>query len=255
MEREIAPAADRIMGVQLQILSSVGVKSSVPDGVFGVVGALANALEEDFQKYMDSFGPYLYNALHNREEPGLCAMAVGLVSDIVRALGEKSQPYCDSFMNFLLNNLNVSQFDRSNDLTDNLQDTKAANNQLKPAILQTFGDIAQAIGPHFETYLSVVAQVLRAAAALNIAESGNYEMLDYVTSLREGIMDAWSGAILAMKQGKGTSSKILSRSHTDNQKAPILTEYVPPIFEILQIVARDGVPSESLLRSAMGVIG
>ena len=96
------------MGVQLQLLDSVGSKSSVPDGVFGVVGALANALEEDFGKYMESFIPFLYNALGNREEPGLCAMAIGLVSDIVRALGEKSQPYCDTFMNYLLGNLNVS---------------------------------------------------------------------------------------------------------------------------------------------------
>lgn len=96
------------MSVQLQILTSVGAKSSVPDGVFGVVGSLANALEEEFEKYMEMFTPFLYSALGNREEPGLCAMAVGLVSDIVRALGEKSQPYCDTFMNYLLSNLNVS---------------------------------------------------------------------------------------------------------------------------------------------------
>ena len=58
---------------------------------------------------MESFTPFLYNALGNREEPGLCAMAIGLVSDITRALGELSQPYCDSFMNYLLSNLSVSQ--------------------------------------------------------------------------------------------------------------------------------------------------
>ena len=31
-------------------------------------------------------------------------------------------------------------------------------------------------------------------------ENSAFEMLDYIISLREGIMDAWSGAILAMKQ-------------------------------------------------------
>ena len=96
------------MNVQLQVLSSVGAKSSVPDGAFGVVGAIANALEEDFAKYMESFTPFLYNALGNREEPSLCSMAIGIVSDIVRALGEKSQPYCNDFMNYLLGNLQVS---------------------------------------------------------------------------------------------------------------------------------------------------
>lgn len=107
LEGEIRPAADRIMNVLLQILSSVGAKSSVPDTVFAAIGALANALEEDFGKYMTSFTPFLYNALGNREEPGLCAMAIGLVSDITRSLGEMAQPYCDTFMNYLLSNLNV----------------------------------------------------------------------------------------------------------------------------------------------------
>ena len=108
LEAEIKPQADRIMHVLLRLLSSVGPKSSVPDTIFATVGALANALEEDFLKYMDSFVPFLYNALGNQEEPGLCSMAIGLVSDITRSLGERAQPYCDSFMNYLLNNLRAS---------------------------------------------------------------------------------------------------------------------------------------------------
>ena len=72
-------------------------------------------------------------------------------------------------------------------------------NQFKPAILQCFGDIAGAIGGHFETYLSVVAQVLQQAAGVTADPNGSYEMFDYVISLREGIMDAWGGIIGAMK--------------------------------------------------------
>lgn len=108
LESEIKPQADRIMQVLLQILSTVGGKSSVPDTVFAAVGALSNALELEFVKYMDSFAPFLYNALGNQEELGLCTMAIGLVSDITRSLGESSQPYCDTFMNYLLSNLRVS---------------------------------------------------------------------------------------------------------------------------------------------------
>lgn len=108
LEAEIKPQGDRIMAILLQLLNSVGGKSSVPDTVFAAIGALANSLEEHFLKYMDAFVPYLYNALGNQEEPGLCAMAIGLVSDITRSLGEKVQPWCDAFMNYLLNNLRVS---------------------------------------------------------------------------------------------------------------------------------------------------
>lgn len=109
LDKEIIPQGDRIMQVLLQILNSVGAKSSVPEAVFAVVSALATSMEQDFNKYMEAYAPFLYNALGNQEEASLCSMAIGLVSDITRALNEQSQPYCDNFMNYLLNNLRVSE--------------------------------------------------------------------------------------------------------------------------------------------------
>ncbi|KAF4124472.1 importin subunit beta-1 [Geosmithia morbida] len=224
LDKDIAPQGDRIMQTLLQILSSVGGKSSVPEAVFATISALANATEDDFVKYMDAFSPFLYNALGNQEEPGLCSMAIGLVSDITRSIGERSAPYCDTFMNHLLNNLR----------------SPALSNQFKPAILQCFGDIAGAIGGHFETYLSVVAQVLEQASTVTASPEGPYEMYDYVISLREGIMDAWGGIIGAMK----TSSKTQA-----------LQQYVPSIFQLLGLIAGDMNRSEPLMRASMGVIG
>jgi importin subunit beta-1 len=107
LEKEIAPQSDRVMHVLLQILNTVGSKSTVPEAVFATVGALANALEEGFAKYMEAFAPFLYNALGNQEEPAMCSMAIGLVSDITRSMGPQCIPYCDAFMNYLLNNLRV----------------------------------------------------------------------------------------------------------------------------------------------------
>lgn len=96
------------MHTLLQVLHTLNNKSSVADSVFAAMGAVANALEADFDKYMSAFSPYLFKALGNREEPGLCAMAIGLVSDITRSLGPAAQPYCNDFMNHLLENLRVS---------------------------------------------------------------------------------------------------------------------------------------------------
>ena len=45
--------------------------------------------------------------------------------------------------------------------------------------------------------------MLQQASGVMVTSDGAYDMFDYVISLREGIMDAWSGIILAMKQGKG----------------------------------------------------
>ncbi|KAL2121983.1 hypothetical protein VTJ04DRAFT_2438 [Mycothermus thermophilus] len=224
LDKEILPQGDRIMQILLQILTTVGAKSSVPESVFAVISALANAMEEEFVKYMQAFTPFLFNALANQEEPSLCSMAIGLVSDITRSLGERSQPYCDDFMNYLLNNLRST----------------ALANQFKPAILQCFGDIAGAIGGHFEKYLAVVAQILQQAATITAGNDGSYEMLDYVVSLREGIMDAWGGIIGAMKT---------------SDKTAILQPYVPSIFELLNSIAHDTNRSEALMRASMGVIG
>lgn len=199
LDKEIIPQGDRIMQILLQILSSVGGKSSVPDAIFATISSLSTSMEEDFVKYMDAFAPFLYNALGNQEEPSLCSMAIGLVSDITRSLGERSQPYCDNFMNYLLNNLRVCVPKPLFENLSNSQQSTTLANQFKPAILQCFGDIAGAIGGHFETYLSVVAQVLEQASTVTATPEGPYEMYDYVVSLREGIMDAWGGIIGAMK--------------------------------------------------------
>jgi importin subunit beta-1 len=86
-------------------------------------------------------------------------------------------------MNYLLNDL------RSEKL----------KNQLKPSILETFGDIATSIGTAFETYLTVVAQVLHQAANVSVSHDVSFDMLDYIVSLRQGIADAWGGIVLGFK--------------------------------------------------------
>ncbi|KIX94837.1 uncharacterized protein Z520_09527 [Fonsecaea multimorphosa CBS 102226] len=222
LEQNIGPQADRIMQINLELLNATG-NTSVPEVIFQIVSGLANALAGDFLKYMDSFAPYLYNALGNQDAPEMCSLAIGLVSDIVRALEDKARPYCDTFMNYLLNDL------RSDKLS----------NALKPPILETFGDIATSIGVHFETYVTVVAGVLQQANNVSVANDVSFDMLDYIVSLRSGIADAWSGLILAFK---------------GSEKAPLLQNYVQPIFEFLQTVSQDMNHNEGLLRACMGII-
>ncbi|KKA27570.1 hypothetical protein TD95_001451 [Thielaviopsis punctulata] len=225
LDSEIAPQGDRIMQISLQLLATAGAKSTLPEAIFSVISALSTVVGDGFLKYMEAFSPFLYNALGNQEEPALCSIAIGLVSDITRSLGSQAQPFCDNFMNYLLNNLRSASL----------------SNQFKPAILQCFGDIALAIEGAFEKYLSVVAQVLQQAAGVEAGADGSYEMIDYVISLREGIMDAWGGIIPAMKAGN---------------KAETLQPYVQSIFALLNSIAVNYLSrSEQLLRSAMGVIG
>lgn len=84
---------------------------------------------------------------------------------------------------------------------------------MKPAILNTFGDIAQAIGKQFDTYLPLVGLVLQQASAITASADVTMEMLDYILLLREGIMDAWGGILLAYKgQPQGEYKFALSPS-------------------------------------------
>lgn len=63
-----------------------------------------------------------------------------------------------------------------------------------------------------------MAQVLQQAATVSSGTDVSYEMLDYVVSLREGIMDAWGGIIIALKGGNRSSRSLLSGcgAYTDN---------------------------------------
>lgn len=100
--------------------------------------------------------------------------------------------------------------------------------------------------------------MLDQAASINIDTSISYEMLDYVVSLREGIMDAWAGIVIAMK----AANKSMLSSGDDqiatkltHNTAELIKPHVDAIFRLLQIVATDPNRGEGLLRSSMGVIG
>ncbi|RMD41056.1 hypothetical protein DV735_g4067, partial [Chaetothyriales sp. CBS 134920] len=215
--------ADAIMRISLELLKASST-TNVPEVVFQIASALANALLGGFEIYMDDFVPYLYNALGNHEAPDMCSLAIGLVSDIVRALEGKAQRFCDTFMNYLLQALASNKI----------------SNQLKPPILETFGDIATSIGPAFEPYAQTVATVLEQARTVSASGDVSLDLFDYVVSLRSGIADAWGGMILAFKR-------------TD--KVFVLQPFLQNIFQFLETVANDPNHNEGLLRACMGIIG
>lgn len=178
------PLSDRIMTLLLTLIQTSGRASPILEDAFLCVGAMASTLEGDFQKYAEAFMPFLSNGLQSHEEYTLCGIAVGLVGDICRALGEQARPYAQGFMEALMASLSSSVLHRS----------------VKPAILSCFGDIAMAIGPDaFEPYLQTTMNVLAQAGGMR-ADPTNYDLVEYVNSLREGILEAYTGIVSAFKQ-------------------------------------------------------
>jgi len=71
------------------------------------IGALANKIEADFERYMPHFAPYLVLGLRNPKEYQVCTVAVGVVGDVCRAIEAKMVPFCDDIFVALFQNLQV----------------------------------------------------------------------------------------------------------------------------------------------------
>lgn len=220
---DITVVADRIMTVVLQLLNTQSKQATTTEDAFLAVGAMANSLEANFNRYVESFIPILCNALQNPAEYQLCSIAVGIIGDICRALGKDIAPFCNNLMQLLVTNLQSPVLHRT----------------VKPAILSCFGDVALAIGELFGSYLEVVMMVLQQAGSMR-ADKDNYDVLDYVHTLYEGVIEAYVGIV----QGLGNTSA-----------APALLPYLPPVFEFLHVVALEPTKGDTLTRSILGLLG
>merc|ERR1719201_2544948 len=147
--------------------------STVQEEALMAVGAVANATEAGFEKYMMHFRPFLSLGLSNCEEHQVCQVAVGVVGDICRALEGKVLPYCDEILGLLLKNLQSPKLNRN----------------VKPPILSCFGDIALAVGAHFEKYMTVTMSMLQQASQTQV-DMDDDDLVDYLHQLQEGIFEA-----------------------------------------------------------------
>ncbi|ESK93922.1 karyopherin kap95 [Moniliophthora roreri MCA 2997] len=219
----IQPMADRIMTLGLQLIQTAGKTSTVLEDAFLVIGSLASALEANFSPYISAFLPFLYPALKAHEDTQLCTVAVGIIGDISRALGEQSTQYAGPFMTVLLENLQ----------------SEVLNRNVKIVILSCFGDIALAIGPNFEPYLETTMNVLRQAGAVE-PNPLDYDLVDYVAQLREGILEAYTGIVTGFKK-------------TD--KVQLLLPHAQSILELIQRCLQDEERTDSLIKLCYGLLG
>ncbi|KAJ7075629.1 armadillo-type protein [Mycena belliarum] len=219
----IQPLADRIMTLILQLIQAAGKTSTILEDAFLVVGALAEALETNFSPYIQAFMPHLYPALKAHEDTQLCTVAVGIIGDIARALGPQAAQYANNFMTVLLENLQ----------------SEVLNRNVKITILSGFGDIAIAIGPAFEPFLDTTMSVLRQAGALQ-PNPLDYDLMDYVGQLREGILEAYTGLVSGFK---GTD------------KVSVLLPYVESILELVHRCSVDEERTDAQMKLSFGLIG
>ncbi|CAM9022988.1 hypothetical protein WICANDRAFT_81407 [Wickerhamomyces anomalus NRRL Y-366-8] len=221
--KDVGSVADSLMQLFLKLLQAQQQQNSIiEEDVFIAISALAGAVEQDFNKYMTAFLPFLTNALNQTDSP-ISNTAVGLVADISHSLGENFNQYSEGLMNILgsiLSNANVRK-------------------ELRPAVLSSFGDIASAIGPAFQPYLSVVFNICREAQIAQ-PEGSSIEALDYILNLRESVLDCYVGIVGGL-----------------HGQADSIYPFAAQIFELLQSISEEASfsLSESVSRSAVGLLG
>ncbi|KAE8077668.1 hypothetical protein FH972_016211 [Carpinus fangiana] len=215
--------ADQVMGLFLRVFACRS--ATVHEEAMLAIGALAYAAGPDFAKYMPEFYKYLEMGLQNFEEYQVCAVTVGVVGDICRALEDKILPYCDGIMTQLLKNLSSNQLHRS----------------VKPPIFSCFGDIALAIGENFEKYLMYAMPMLQSAAELSAHTSGaDDDLMEYTNSLRNGILEAYSGIFQGFK---------------NSTKTQLLIPYAPHILQFLDSIYMEKDMDDLVMKTAVGVLG
>ncbi|KAK1358516.1 hypothetical protein POM88_051772 [Heracleum sosnowskyi] len=161
--------------------------STIHEEALLATGVLAHATGLEFFCYMPKFFKYLEIGLKNFEEYQVYSISVGVVGDILRALKDRVLPYCEGIMTLLVNNLNRDELHHS----------------VKPPIFSCFGDIALAIGEHFEKYFKCVVQMMQRAAKLcKKLDNTDKEMMICDNQPRQSILETYSCILQAFKDTK-----------------------------------------------------
>lgn len=221
--------SDSIMAALLTMFNtSAGKSGNVQEDALMAVSTLVDLLNDKFLKYMDAFKPYLYMGLENHQEHQVCVAAVGLTGDICRVLRADSAPYCDEIMTILLKNLALPALHRN----------------IKPQILSAFGDIALGIGPDFKKYLAIVLQILHQASQLQV-DPTDYDLVEYLGELREGVLEAYTGIVQGLK----------GPDRTPSADVKLLEQHVPLIVQYLIQIAQDPNVNDSTIAVMAGLVG
>jgi importin subunit beta-1 len=212
--------ASPLMQLYLSIFQS---KNTVlHEETFMAIGALAQALQHDFEPYLQAFKPFLLAGLKNKADEHICKVALNVVGDLCVALGDRVYPICDDIVTILLTHLQDPNVSRT----------------IKPDFIASFGDIALAIEGLFEKYLKYVAVVLKKASEAQV-DPRKEDMVEYLNVLRENIFEAYTGILQGLKK--------------KNPQA--FTPYVDDLVNFICLISQDETVDEVVFKSAVSVIG
>lgn len=230
LREKIRPLSESVMEGSVKVIQAYqhvrGNPQVLQEEALLLSGAVANSVGVDFERFMPLFAPMLKVGLENYEEIQVCLVALGILSDVCRALDRKIITYSDTFVQILVGHLEKPAVDR----------------KIKAAALTCFGDIALAVQGDFEKYLPKVLQLLLQAAQTKITDgpANNEDWVEYLNSLREGVLEAYTGIIHGLRE---------------SGKLPLLKDQVLAILMFVKAISEDATVNEAVMKACVGVIG
>lgn len=222
MGSEINNASDNLMTKLLELLQVQTDDSIIEEDIFIAISSIATSIDQNFNKYMPTFLPFLTKELRNVESP-ICDASIGLVVDIVHALGDSFLPYCQGFMTIL----------------GEIITSPAIRPELRPLILSCFGDIASSIGNEFIQYLHTVMGICLSAQTSEVQDN-SIEQEEYIFSLHESVLNTYVGIVAGLHSNPNA-----------------LNSYLPQLFNFLMMVYANPILSnnDDIYRAAAGLLG
>lgn len=212
VDNSIIPvAADNLMLLFFRVFNHRTCGSTVHDKAMLATGALAYAIGQDFEKHMPKL-------LLNYSEYQLTPVSLGVLGNICHVLEHQMLTSSVKVMDVFKKALSNPMLDRS----------------VKPAIFSCFGDLALAIGEHFDGYLPTVMEMLKEDADLGIDK----EDVGYRNQLRWAICRAYSGILNGFK----------------GPKARLIEPYLSCMLSFFRKVCDDPISDKSVERAAVPVI-
>lgn len=230
LREKILRVADQVMEGAVRVITAYqqvkGGALVMHEEALLLVAAVANSVGANFERFMPVFATHLRVGLQNYDDVQVCLVATGVVGDLCRALEGKIITYCDTIMEILYVNLQNSVVDR----------------KIKAAIMSCFGDVALAISGEFEKYFNAVMQMLQEASLTRLSHGPAYneEWVEYLNSLREGVLEAYTGIIHGLR---------------DANKLHLFKAHVNGVLEFVKAVSEEPSPSEPVMKAALGVVG
>lgn len=227
---QLLPHANDMMQGFLHVFNSKA--AEVHTEALLAISAVALAIGAAFLPYMQSFAGPLKAALENTDDYQVCHAAVGVVGDLSRALEKQIAPFSEELFKCLIQLLMNQVLHRS----------------VKPPILSTFGDVALAIGGDFTRFLEHGMTMLNNASRIEI-DMSDPDDAEYMHTLRENILEGYSGIIQALRQAD------TEEPAGGGRYVASLQPYVVNIGFLLQKIHTEESKEGSVVRAALNLMG